>query len=45
MAGAGDVYGERSDGVCVSCEEVLRCVCTPNEIVVDVEKVAGIAVL
>lgn len=26
MAGVGDVYGQCSDGVCVSDEEVLQCV-------------------
>lgn len=45
MAKAGDLEGECSDGVCVSNEEVLRCVCTAGETDLGVEKMAGAAML
>lgn len=45
MADVGDVYSECSDGVCVSNEEVLRRVCTTGETDLDVEKMAGVAML
>ena len=45
MAGVGNVYGERSDGVCVPNEEVLQCVCTVDDRVEAVEREAGHAAL
>lgn len=45
LAETGDLYGECSNGVCVSNEEVLRCVPTASEAVVGIDEVAGILVL
>jgi hypothetical protein len=45
MAGVGDVYSGRSDGVGVSNEEVLRCMWTAGETVVIVKEVVGVVML